>query len=296
MLKHGFFTVAKASSCGMNQAEYHKKVMVFMVDNQPRIIHGWWDDKEFVSRYYSNILHYPDSTTISYERIFLLIPPLPPFSLAIHVPKEKSKEMALESIPSASWGFADSPYDVAISHQSPPLCICPVVPARLSLCTPNSFSHPLMAPQYLYLQLLLQATLSPVILAMQIWSSIICPFFILCSRLKRGNCHIGPSLAPFWLIFPCQKFLIKGIHWFHFVRGIIFLLATSPNIPNNLNFTLNNHYKKICIVPTCVHAPWKKCKMLHFDQGPNLLMEGQLRVTSLMLHIWKHFKANNKSV
>ncbi len=53
---------------------------------------------------------------------FLLIagpPPHPPFSLAIHVPKEKSKEMALQSIPSASLGFADSPYDVAISHQSP---------------------------------------------------------------------------------------------------------------------------------------------------------------------------------
>lgn len=152
MLKHGFFTVAKASSCGMNQVEYHKKVMVFMVDNQPRIIHGWWDDKEFVSRYYSNILHYPNSTTISFERIFLSIPlpPPNPFSLAIHVPKEKSKEMALESIPSASWGFADSPYDVAISRQSPPLCICPVVPARLSLCTSNSFSHPLTSPQYLY--------------------------------------------------------------------------------------------------------------------------------------------------
>jgi hypothetical protein len=149
--------------------------------------------------------------------------------------------MALESIPSASWGFADSPYDVAISRQSPPLCICPVVPARLSLCTPNSFSHPLTSPQYLYLQLLPQATLSPVIPAMQIWSSTICPFFILCSRSKRGNCHIGPSLAPFWLIFPCQKIWIKGIHWFHFVPSIIFSLATSPKIPNNLNFTLNNH-------------------------------------------------------
>lgn len=73
---------------------------------------------------------YPNSTTISYERIFLLIPPPPPttspFSLAIHVPKEKSKEMALESIPSASLGFADSPYDVAISCQSPPCVFVPL--------------------------------------------------------------------------------------------------------------------------------------------------------------------------
>lgn len=41
MVKHGFFTVAKASSFPMNQVEYHTKMMVFTVDNQPRIIHGW---------------------------------------------------------------------------------------------------------------------------------------------------------------------------------------------------------------------------------------------------------------
>jgi hypothetical protein len=34
MVKHGSFTVAKASSCPMNQVEYHKKMMMSMVDNQ----------------------------------------------------------------------------------------------------------------------------------------------------------------------------------------------------------------------------------------------------------------------
>jgi len=43
MVKHGFFTIAKASSCLIDQVEYHKLMMVFMVDNQPRIIDGWMD-------------------------------------------------------------------------------------------------------------------------------------------------------------------------------------------------------------------------------------------------------------
>jgi hypothetical protein len=43
MVKHGFFTIAKASSCLIDQVEYHKLMMVFMVDNQPRIMDGWMD-------------------------------------------------------------------------------------------------------------------------------------------------------------------------------------------------------------------------------------------------------------
>jgi hypothetical protein len=139
---------------------------------------------------------------------FWLIPPLllpNPFSLAINVPKEKSKgtalESMLESIPSASLGFADSPYDVAISHQSPPCVFVPLSrPSFHSVPQTHFLIH--SCPHNIYICNCFPKLHSPVIPVMQIWSSTFCPFFIFW-RSRRGNSHIGPSLAPFWLIFPC---------------------------------------------------------------------------------------------